>query len=310
MDYQEEAEKIFFVKPVTKRKDPNDKINKRFFNMTDRQHERGELKIKESSKEKKDTILTPINIEYSRYIEEFLAERPRFNAFDREVLYACISEQVEGNEAVTIDSIYRLITGDNGRRRPMKPMVELIYQSLKKLVFCDVKIDLSEVCAKYGYNKGQPCVLQTAILPGYFLLDVIVNGEKTNVVKFYKRSPLFVAAEVKNEQILSYDKSLLNVPIRNSPEVIVIKSYVLRRVLEIIAHNLTPTITFADVFEKNQLNDATPTQKKRFRDYICKMFDFWIQQKVISSYQVNKEFHIPINISFAYSTNKLKRPSD
>ena len=33
MDYQKEAEKIFFVKPVEKRKDPNDKINKRFFNV-------------------------------------------------------------------------------------------------------------------------------------------------------------------------------------------------------------------------------------------------------------------------------------
>ena len=109
---------------------------------------------------------------------------------------------------------------------------------------------------------------------------------------------------------MSYDKSLLNVPIRNSPEVIVIKAYILRRILEIIAHNLTPTITFDDVFEKTELTDLSAMQKKRFRDYICKMFDFWIQQNLISSYQVNKKYHIPVNISFTYPTNKLKSPSN
>ena len=301
------ADKIFNLNSIKKRKDPNDKINKRFFNMTDKQHERGEMKIKESSKENKNVILTPINLEYSRYTEKIMATRPRFNAFDREILYACLSEQVDGNLATTLDSIYRLITGDNGKRRPMKPMVELIKQSLDKLLFCDVRIDLTEVCAKYGYNKGQPLVLHTAILPGQYMEGAIVNGEKTTAIKFYEKSPLFIAAEVKNEQILSYDKSLLNVPIRNSPEVIVIKSYVLRRVLEIIAHKMIPVITFADIFEKNQLNNSSTRQKQRFREYICKMFEFWIQQKLIDSYKINKETHIPISVSFTYSNSKTFR---
>ena len=308
MNNDSPSQKIFNLKPIKKRKDPNDKINKRFFNMTDKQYEREEMKIKESSKEKKDTILTPINLEYSRYTEQIMATRPRFNAFDREILYACLSEQVEGNLATTLDSIYRLITGDNGKRRPMKPMTELIKQSLDKLLFCDVRIDLTEVCAKYGYNKGQPLILHTAILPGQYMEGAIVNGEKTTAIKFYEKSPLFVAAEVKNEQILSYDKSLLNVPIRNSPEVIVIKSYVLRRILEIISHKMIPTITFDDIWDKNQLNDASTRQKQRFREYICKMFDFWVQQKLIDSYQINKETHIPI-VLLSLIQRIAKRPN-
>lgn len=307
MDDENNVDKIFNLKSIGKRKDPNDKVNKRFFNMTDKQHERGELKIRETPKGSKDVILTPISLEYSRYTEQILATRPRFNAFDREILYACLSEQVEGNMATTLDSIYRLITGDNGKRRPHTPMIELIKQSLEKLLFCEVTIDLSAVCAKYGYNKGQPLIVHGAILPGKYLEGAIVNGSKTTAITFYEKSPLFIAAEVKNEQILSYDKKLLDVPIRNSPEVIVMKSYILRRVLEIIAHNLTPTITFDDVFEKNQLTDASPNQRKRFRDYICKMFDFWIQQKLIEKYQVNKETHIPVSISFSYVKRKSSK---
>ena len=307
MDDENNVDKIFNLKFIGKRKDPNDKVNKRFFNMTDKQHERGELKIRETPKGSKDVILTPISLEYSRYTEQIMATRPRFNAFDREILYACISEQVEGNMATTINSIYRLITGDSKMRKPHEPMVKLISQSLDKLLFCDVDINLTEVCAKYGYNKGQACEMKTAILPGYYIKGAIVNGEKTTAIKFYEKSPLFIAAEIKNEQIESYDKSLLNVPIRNSPEVIVMKSYILRRILEIIAHNLTPTITFNDVFEKNQLTDASPNQRKRFRDYMCKMFDFWVQQKLIEKYQVNKEAHIPISISFSYVKSKIPK---
>ena len=307
MDDENNVDKIFNLKSIGKRKDPNDKVNKRFFNMTDKQHERGEMKIRETPKGSKDVILTPISLEYSRYTEQILATRPRFNAFDREILYACLSEQVEGNMATTLDSIYRLITGDSGKRRPMKPMVELIKQSLSKLLFCEVTIDLSAVCAKYGYNKGQPLIVHGAILPGQYYEGAIVNGSKTTAIEFFKKSPLFIAAEVKNEQILSYDKKLLDVPIRNSPEVIVMKSYILRRILEIIAHSLTPTITFEDVFEKNQLTDASPNQRKLFRDYICKMFDFWILQKLIEKYQVNKEGHIPVSISFSYIKRKSSK---
>ena len=298
------TDKTIALKSVKKRKDPNDKVNKRFFDMTDKQHARGELIINESRKGSKNIIKTPIHLEYTRYTEEIMATRPRFNAFDRELLYACISEQIGGNMATTINSIYRLITGDSGMRKPSPQMAELINQSLCKLMFCDVKIDLTEVCLKYGYNKGQPCVFEGAILPGYFVRDAIVNGEKADVVKFYEKSPLFLAAEIKNQQILTYEKNLLDVPIRNSPEVIVMKNYILRRIQEIIIHHLTPTITFDDVFTKNQITDLTPTQKMRYRDYICKMFDFWIEKKLISKYVVNKEQHIPISISFAYKKNK------
>ena len=298
------TDKTIALKSIKKRKDPNDKVNKRFFDMTDKQHERGELIINESRKGSKNIIKTPIHLEYTRYTEKIMATRPRFNAFDREILYACISEQIEGNMATTINSIYRLITGDSGRRKPTDQMTKLIRQSIDKLLFCDVTIDLTEVCLKYGYNKGKPCVLHSAILPGQYLEGAIVNGEASTVITFYEESPLFLAAEIKNQQLLTYEKNLLDVPVRNSPEVIVMKNYILRRIQEIIIHNLTPTITFDDVFTKNQITDLTPTQKMRYRDYICKMFDFWIEKKLISKYVVNKEQHIPISISFAYKKNK------
>lgn len=278
-------------KSVKKRKDPNDKINKSFFNMTEQQHEAGKLIILEGTSQKKingnvvsENIVTPISLEYSEYMEKIMSTRPRFNSFDREVLNACIAEQVTGNAATTVDVIYRNMTGDDKRRKPSSEMVKLIKSSLSKLMFCEVEIDLTEVCAKYGYNNGKSCVLHSAILPGQYI-EGAINGVETILIEFYKPSPLFIAAEIKNGQILSYDKNLLDVPVNNTPEVITVKSYILRRICEIQAHKMNPVITFKDIFEKNGLTNLGKTERQRLRGYIKKMLEFWIQEKVIIGYE-------------------------
>ena len=299
------------IKSIIKRTDPNDKICKRLFNMNDDQFNADALfisekifKTKQSNAVAPKEILTPISLEYSEYTQKIMATKPRFNAFDREVCFACISEQTAGNQFTTANTIYRNMTGN--KVNPSEQMIELIKSSLSKLFFSEVTIDLTEISKKYGYCKreGDKYVIHGSIIPGTYV-DGIINGQKHIIIKFYEPSPLFLAAEVKNGQILTYNKELLDVPIRNSPEVISIKSYILRRILEIIAHKMTPTITFQDVFEKNQFQNADKDQKLRLRNNIYKMFDFWKKLHLISEYKVNKDGHIPISISFSYSKSKM-----
>ena len=299
------------TKSAKKRKDPNDKINKSFFNMTEQQHEAGKLIVLEGVSQKKingnvvkENIVTPITLEYSQYTEKIMATKPRFNAFDREVLNACIAEQAVGNAVTTVNSIYRNMTGDSKDRKPSSEMVKLIKSSLNKLLFCDATIDLTEVCAKYGYNNNKPYILHSAILPGQYV-ESVVNGMPNISVEFYKPSPLFLAAEVKNGQILSYDKNLLDVPLNNTPAIITVKSYLLRRICEIHAHKLTPIITFADIFEKNNLTELSKLARSRLRDHIKKMLDFWVHENVISSYELLKEGQSFYGIKLFFDNKKL-----
>ena len=315
-----ETTEVIEIKSLKKRKDPNDKINKRLFGINDEQYNANQLFISEGDFRTKAVLIkksinnppskeifTPISLDYSKYMEKIMAVKPRFDAFDREVCFACISEQVAGHRFTTLNAIYRNITGDTKRRRPTETMYQLIKSSLSKLTFSEITIDLTEVCIKYGYRKeGDIVILHSAIVPGKYT-ETKVKGQKSILVEFYEPSPLFLAAEIKNGQILTYDKKLLNVPIHNSPEIITIKAYILRRILEIMAHKMTPTITFNDVFEKNQLSDSSKAQKKRFRDYIAQMFDFWIQEKLISSYEIEKEGHIPISITFIYTNYRRRK---
>ena len=298
------------TKSAKKRKDPNDKINKSFFNMTEQLHEAGKLIVLEGVSQKKingnvikENIVTPITLEYSQYTEKIMATKPRFNAFDREVLNACIAEQAVGNAVTTVNSIYRNMTGDSKDRKPSAEMVKLIKSSLSKLMFCEVEIDLTDVCVKYGYNSGKAPTLHSAILPGKYI-ESILNGQKIISVEFYEPSPLFIAAEIKNGQILSYDKNLLDVPLNNTPTIITVKSYLLRRICEIHAHKLTPVITFADIFEKNNLTELSKLARNRLREHIKKMLDFWLQENVISGYEMLKEGQSFYGIGLLFSKNK------
>lgn len=299
--------------PVPKRKDPNDKIVKSLFNMNDNQKEAGKLAILEGEIKRKgrngyteiEQIITPINIEFARYLKRFFNEsNPRFTAFDRDVLYGCIAIQSAGNKFTTVDTIYRTMTGDSAKRRPMPHMVEKIRKSLNKLLFCDIEIDLNDICKKWGYNGGKPITLYSAILPGEYV-KTIVNGETTIIIEFYKPSPLLLAAEIKNGQILSYDKDLLDIPLKNTSDIIVVKNYLLRRILEIIVHNLNPIITFDDIFEKNDMADYSIVQKQRIRNNIKIMLDFWIEKNVIDDYQINKFQNIPCNITISYKNQQI-----
>ena len=76
----------------------------------------------------------------------------------------------------------------------------------------------------------------------------------------------------------------------NSPMLITIKHYVLHRVMEIKAHakQMTPTITFADVFQKCRLENAHKEIKRRVRKFIEAFFEHMQQNKAIDSFQLKK----------------------
>ena len=122
-------------------------------------------------------------------------------------------------------------------------------------------------------------------MPCEFLDGYIVNGKPTTVIKFFKVSALYQSAEVQNGQILDYSKKLLAIPnVNNSDDVIVLKGYLLRRVLEIIAHKMTPTILLDTVFNDTGFANMTPKKREQLLKHIEKFFEYWLSEKRLKSY--------------------------
>ena len=122
-----------------------------------------------------------------------------------------------------------------------------------------------------------------------------------NVIFFKANSPLFQIANAK-DQVIRYPHALLNVPNQNNtPLVITLKKYVMHRICEIKLHkNLTPTITFDDIFERCRLNNADKYKRADARKAIFKLFEYLKAQNFILEFEVKKRGNAIHGVTFTF----------
>ena len=288
---------------------PNDRISKVIFNLTEAEYnqiieQQAPLHVTEMRKHKKfGEIITPIKISLEE-VEVSITEP--LDQFDYAVLSVCISEWEYGNRYTTPAIIYRALTGKIEKGTNAKIRVDqlaAITHSIKKLMRTQLDINFSDACKYLNYNDGVAKRILANVLPCK-QVDYTINGQKTTIIELIAESPLWTVAHLKNDQIISFKTALLDMPNQNnSPMLITVKHYVIHRVMEIKAHakQMTPTITFADVFQKCRLENIDRKTKQRVRKFIETFFEHLHQNKVINSFQLKKRgtgFHA---ISFTFS---------
>lgn len=271
------------IYPSTKRTVPVDKIAKLLFNLTPEAY--GELlegsvgTVSEKViKRTGDEIISTIKL---KSLNE-AAQSSCLNQFDYAVLSVCISEWLYGNEITTPSVIYRGLIGKTGYQHVnVTPAQKAeVLKSVEKLVglIADIKL-----------GNPEKTRLKASLLPCQ-ILEAKANGQMTTIIHFLAESPLLTCARLKNNQLISYDTRLLNVPRqRNTVKVIAIKNYVLIRVLEIKQHNMTPTITLNDVFEKCQLEVTNPKIASDAREVIKQLLQNLVDCKIISGFEIVKK---------------------
>ena len=215
-------------------------------------------------------------------------KRP-LNEYDRAIFDVCNSAQTANFIGITRDSLFRaLVGGKNRNTRPTPSQVAAIFESLKRLMTV-IEIDFSFTRDKMPKYKDIPDKIISPILPCRILHNVLVNGQRTTIVRFTDESPLLKIARVK-KQIITFPVSLRDVTNQNNTLlVIMIKSYVIRRVFEIVAHNMTPTITFDDLFKHCELIDATRKQKQDARKIVISIMENLKSEGIIKSFALTKK---------------------
>lgn len=228
-------------------------------------------------------------------------QRP-FTMFDRAVLSVCISEWLEGNRYTTPAIIYRALTGKVATKAvPRKIQRAYILDSVRLLMHRFIIYNAKELCELLGYNDGQPIIKNDVLLPGWFAEATTINGNDTTVIFFDRECPLLEIAQAKR-QILSYDTHLLDVPNQNNtPMNIELKNYSMIRIQEIIAHRLTPVITFNDVFSKCRIEEAPLDKKRDARNTLIKFFEHLQSKGVINSFTLTKKGNTFYSSKITYS---------
>ena len=223
-----------------------------------------------------------------------------FTMFDRFVLAVCISEWLAGNRYTTVAIIYRALTGKIGTdAQPSVTQRKVIMESLEILMSRIVDYGAEEVCLVMGYNGGNPFYGKGTLLPASYVDFSAVNGDNDTLIFFTDEPPLLKMAQAK-KQLISYDACLLNIAgQQNTPMNIEAKNYTMLRIQEISLHKqLTPTITFKDVFEKLRIENADNKTKMRVREFIVAFFEHLKSKGIIKSYEVVKHGNTFYGIKF------------
>ena len=283
------------VSPSRERVEPNDKATKVLFGIKDDGYttliDGASRNIVEKRNHKKHgTIRTPYTLTNSDGYDN----KVPLNEFDRAVLSVCISEWLAGNPYTTPAIILRALIGKVGDQnvRPMKNQLNAILDSIDKLMFTNFNPDIKDSFQKLKYSEGGDSIKikKSPILPAC-VVDAKINGQLIdNAVFFNLESPLLIISDIKS-QILRYDSALLNVPNQNNtPLVISLKNYVMRRICEIKLHKMTPTITWDNVFRHCRIADASDKIKHNARDTINKLCENLLKEGFIKSFEPAKKF--------------------
>ena len=304
--------KNFQIIPSKIRVIPNDRVSKKLFNLTTAdiqdwiEFNKTYNFIEMKNHKKFGEIGCPIKLSIEG--EKFSISEP-LTHFDSSVLSVCISEWAVENKITTPAIILRGLTGKIGKHdaEPSKDQLAAIFNSINKLMRLQLSYDMTELCEKLKYNNGKPEKLVSTLLPCHYIKSSTVNGNDTTIIEFDRESPLYKITKIKNNQIVTYDATLLDVPNQqNTPMNITVKNYVMLRVQEIKLHKMVPVITFNDVFQKCRINNADNKKKLRAREIIIEFLEHLKKHSEIKDFELTKKGNAFYSIKFSYTKKTLK----
>lgn len=291
-----QAKQNFQIYPAKQLIVPNDRASKKIFNLTladiqDWIAQQDTINFIEILQHKKcGKVLSPMKLFVDD--ESFTISEP-LDQFHCAVLCAGISELYFGNHQTTPAIIYRAITGKvekGSEAEPSKKQLADILAAFELLMRLQMNYDMSNYCLTTGCNDGKPITLISSLLPCRMLKSSTANGKDTSVIELLGESPLLLSAQIKNNQVLMYNNSLLDVPnMNNSRMNIAAKHYGMRRVQESSLHRqMSPTIKLADYFNKLHIENAHAQVKKDAREVLVTFFEHLQAKGVIKSFELTK----------------------
>lgn len=259
---------------------PNDSLGKKFPNLRDEwkdniEHEKEwEIAEKEHGQEVA-TIRLAIRI--VKEADDFLKEKilnNSFDVFDRQVLAACIAEQLFGNKITTVNAVWKNMSGED--REPKPEMRSKILWAIEKMSLIRIRISLKEAFEKLqSLRKNKLHCTSKLEFVGYLLPceiapAVINNSKVVDAIKFLDEIPLLYEYASWKKEAYTIQSNLLPSPsVRNTELGMTLKSYILLRINEMkrSGNSNASSILLSSIIQYCKGNSADRKSRKRIRDH-------------------------------------------
>lgn len=271
------------VKPK-KIKYPNDKLYKKIFEEGIIDGKAYDVYFTKKHAEE-DTLCYSLSyeeIEQDEFIK--LSSGSNLTIFEKCIHDAICTMFEYDNKYITDGQIYNLITGCTGKQ-PSQKQLEQIRNAMEHLnaVRVDVNAELEHDKCYKSADKSK-FKFSSRIIQ-YESVEVTVSNKKTVTAYHILTEPcLFSYAKAKN-QIGSYDPKLLQVPdITNTPENIILKNYIIKRIESAIHGKQPKKILLKTMYEI--IGCVTAQNKKTMRSNAESVFYYLKSVGYLKSYSI------------------------
>lgn len=263
---------------------------------------------------KKKEVFNKISFTYGG---ELSFNKARIKEYDRLILDAVCTILYAGNGVMSDADIFRTLKGYKGTKtKPSQKQLERIREGMLKMSGTRMYADITEELNR-GYLKTENEELKKGVwdkaIVEYDGLELIApNGSIQKVYSFKDnrgniRYPMIMQYCQAKGQIVSYPIELLDTPEHYTEAYTLIKSYLLKEITNYIKghRNNNNVIAYSSMYKKCGLEEPTDkTLRKRDRDAIKNMLDYWKEKNYIKGYKDHKQGRAITGIEFIAEVKK------
>lgn len=274
---------------------------------------------------KKKPVIASASIDYAELLSnKAIQSVPDLESYDYTVHDAIVTHILAGNRIITVDMIYRAMTGKvDGKVNVSDEIFQKIKKSLGKFngrLFIDFQgTDAS----------GEPITLHfNEPLLMYSWIETKIHGKSVAAIRVpYDADPVLLKwARLNGNEIDTRDITLRDIPrLNNGEESATIRDYLYRRIIAMRngydrakrrhkPFNMSRKIRFETLYKELGISDPNKDKKLAIKSKVDRCLKYWEEQKLIVSYQYTKKSgtnqYDGVEINFIHETTEKSGSSE
>ena len=262
---------------------PNDLIAKRFQTATDWEWQYGEITVVEQRANKRKR-LPYIESTMKLGIDELRAlGHSNITRLEGYAIFTAIASQMAGNQADSIDTLYRAM---GGKGKAPDDIREAMRLGIIKGMSTPITIDAKGICKWQGYKGKDNYVIDNILSVKIVKRGILNGGDVEDLIVYKDESPLVKVARAKGNQFITYDSALLDVPFRKNANNILIPPYLLQHIEDSVhsRKRLEQSIIIDTAISTLEYKG----DRTRFVNYVLRCFEHWKSTGYIKTYSAEK----------------------
>lgn len=219
------------------------------------------------------------------------------NDFDMSVYSAVVSLYVAGNANISIDQIYRTMTGKTGTAKPSDNHRQQLIKSMDRLISTPIELDFTEEArGRELLFDGKPArklLRENAVMASKVTIRA-ENGKEVTGYVFANRPPILYYHDCVMKQLVTTPQRVIE---RIGDEIrftdtknVILRDYLLRRAAQAKnqRNRMSEKIRLDTLLEEVGMTDASRTEKSRIKKTAGKILQVLVDEGEITDFREYK----------------------